>query len=308
MEMAHFNEHPKGQGLVTNLINRLKILIMEELSFHETVISSYLIMILDMYDKDRSDYRLLYSFCDIVFEAKRNRCVTYQNSWWRYEEFELEDIPLDHVLTYKTTRDSDEFLQIGEHLIQFVKAKDERMFGCFMKLGKMGDQGLRWRRKDAAYIWFQVLEPYMDTGDLKCIFQFALKQFQKKAMTERYAFAVWIGLLVWKRDTLTHSDEGIPYALSSSSEAERYMMEMTTLPMDGYVVNDYHVNKSWGLGSFAENGAFVKDEYMDLLDDGTNKKYFYIKEQKIKSSSKKPSKVKATKIKTKTTSSKGYCM
>ena len=55
MEMAMFNEHPKGQGLVTNLINRLKILVMEELSFHETVITSYLIMLLDMYDKDRSE-------------------------------------------------------------------------------------------------------------------------------------------------------------------------------------------------------------------------------------------------------------
>ena len=29
MEMALFANHPKGQGLVTNLINRLKILIME---------------------------------------------------------------------------------------------------------------------------------------------------------------------------------------------------------------------------------------------------------------------------------------
>ena len=91
MEMAMFNEHPKGKGLVTNLINRLKILIMEELSFHETVISSFLILLLDMYDNKRDDYRLLYTFCDIVFKAQCNvRCVSYQNAWWRNEEFTLE--------------------------------------------------------------------------------------------------------------------------------------------------------------------------------------------------------------------------
>ena len=52
MEMAFFNEHPKGQGLVTNLINRLKIVLMEELSFHEVVITSYLSFLLDLYDKN----------------------------------------------------------------------------------------------------------------------------------------------------------------------------------------------------------------------------------------------------------------
>ena len=79
MEMAHFQVHPKGQGLITNLINRLRILLMEEISFHETVITSYCGFLLDLYDKNRSDFRLLYSFCEIVSKTKRNRCVSYMN-------------------------------------------------------------------------------------------------------------------------------------------------------------------------------------------------------------------------------------
>ena len=71
--MALFNEDPKGQGLVTNLINRLKILIMEELSFHDIARSYYLLLLLNLYDKNRNEYRYLYSFCDLVFECKRNR-------------------------------------------------------------------------------------------------------------------------------------------------------------------------------------------------------------------------------------------
>jgi hypothetical protein len=35
MEMAYFQKHEKGKALVTNLINRLKILIMEELCIRD---------------------------------------------------------------------------------------------------------------------------------------------------------------------------------------------------------------------------------------------------------------------------------
>ena len=284
MEMALFNGHPKGQGLVTNLINRLKVLVMEELSFHEVVISSYLIFLLDMYDKNRDDYRYLYSFCDIVFESKRNRCVSYQNSWWRAEEFELLSLPIDKFNKYKKNGDSYELMNIGENIIKFIDDKDERMFGCFNLLTKMENQGLRYRRKDATYLWFEILNDYMNTDDLKNIFTFSLNQFHKKHMTERIAFAIWIGMMVWKSDSLTKSDEGIPYAISSKQEAERYMMEMTRLNIDDYVINDYHVNsKKFDIGNFAENGAFVVNEYMELLDNWDDKKKWYIKEKKIKS-------------------------
>ena len=284
MEMALFNGHPKGQGLVTNLINRLKVLVMEELSFHEVVISSYLIFLLDMYDKNRDDYRYLYSFCDIVFESKRNRCVSYQNSWWRAEEFELLSLPIDKFNKYKKNGDSYELMNIGENIIKFIDDKDERMFGCFNLLTKMENQGLRYRRKDATYLWFEILNDYMNTDDLKNIFTFSLNQFHKKHMTERIAFAIWIGMMVWKSDSLTKSDEGIPYAISSKQEAERYMMEMTRLNIDDYVIDDYHVNsKKFDIGNFAENGAFVVNEYMELLDNWDDKKKWYIKEKKIKS-------------------------
>ena len=40
MEMILFHDHPKGSGLITNLINRLKILLMEDLSLSEMCILS----------------------------------------------------------------------------------------------------------------------------------------------------------------------------------------------------------------------------------------------------------------------------
>ena len=74
MEMARFNEHEKGGGLVTNLLNRLKILIMEELSFDHIGISSCLINLLNMYLINRNNYELLLSFCDIAMDSRRKSC------------------------------------------------------------------------------------------------------------------------------------------------------------------------------------------------------------------------------------------
>jgi len=286
MEMSQFNEHPNGKGLVTNLINRLKIVLMEEISFHETVISSFLILVLDMYDKHRSDYRLLNSFCDIVFLAKRNRCVSYQNAWWKYENFVYVKHDIDKVVTFKKKGDSDEFLLVGENLIYFVEQKDERMFSCYNRLIHCGNQGVRWRRRDPVYLWFEILETYMNTDDLKYIFTFSLEQFHKKGMTERYAFGVWIGMMVWKRDHLTTSQEGIPYELTTKEVTDQYIQTMPHLIIDDYVINDHHVNGTYGLGHFAMNGAYVKDEYLDLLDDASIKKQWYIKEKKMKDKNK----------------------
>ncbi len=288
MEMAYFNEHPKGQGLVTNLINRLRILLMEELSFHEIVITSYLSFLLDLYDNKRSDYHLLYSFCDIAFKAKRNRCVSYQNSWWRHEEFTYEKTEFDKILSYKKEGDSDELLLIGENLIHFIENRDERLFGCFNQMCKMGNQGLRYRRKDASYLFYEIMETYMNTDDLRVLFYLSLNQFHKKNMTERYAFGIWIAMMIWKKEYVTESNEGIPYVISPKAEAERYMTEMTRLKIDDYVINDYHVNsKKFGLGDFAENGAYVKDEFLDLVDNVVDKKKWYIKEKHLRDKSKK---------------------
>ena len=298
MEMAHFQVHPKGQGLITNLINRLRILLMEEISFHETVITSYCGFLLDLYDKNRSDFRLLYSFCDIVSKTKRNRCVSYMNSWWRGRDFTYDKSELDKVLTYKKKGDTDECLLIGENLIHFIETKDERMFGCFAKFALLDKQGLRWRRKDASYLWFEILEEYMDTDDLKYLFTLALTQFHRKNMVERYAFGNWIGLMIWKREHLTESQEGVPYKISSKEEAERYMKEMTKLDIDSYVINDHHVNgNKFGLGHFAMNGAFVKDEYLDLLDNYKEKKEWYIEEKKNRDKGAKEDKPKEVKPK-----------
>ena len=290
MEMAYFQNHEKGKGLVTNLINRLKILVMEDLSFHNIGLASYLLTLLDEYDKDRDTSEKLLTFCDMVMDGKRNRLVSYTNCWWRNHETIMDKGVMDKVQKYKMKGDSHELLLLGENLIHFIETKDERMMGIFMKMYKMEEsQGVRYRRKDGAYLWFQILEAYMKDDMLKVIFDVAFDMFTRKGMTERFAFGVWIGLILWKRDHLLTEYETKTY---SQEQCKEYYTRVKPIQIDEYVVNDYHVNKGFGLGDFAENGAYVKDEYLDLVDNGDQYKAYYILQKKEMDQVKKVKKVK----------------
>ena len=289
MEMARFNEHEKGQGLVTNLINRLKILIMEELSFHQVGQIYYLIMLLNWFEEDRSQIRYLFTFAEEVFKCLRNRYVSYQNAWWRYEDYVDLDIPIDKVGSYQKKGDPEEVLKVGEALIYYIENNDEKMFSCLnelLRLDKNGcKSGLRFRRKDPSYLWFEIIRDYMEGNQTQAevIFNFALDQFNRKGMKERVAFAVWIGLYVWKSGDLTTDYTDLELEVSVPDEVENYISNMVKIEMDEYVINDYHVNsQKFGLGKFAEEGALVIDEYLDFDDMSQEKKKFYIKEKKIR--------------------------
>ena len=80
----------------------------------------------------------------------------------------------------------------------------------------------------------------------------------RKQMKERPAFAIWLGVILWKKDKLDYSDK--EYINYSYDDFLLYKETMTKIEMNDYVVEDYHVNKGFGLGKFAEIGAFVKDE------------------------------------------------
>ena len=280
MELARFIDctNPKSNALLTNLVNRLKILLMEELTPSEIGIIYQGILFLEEYDKDRSKCYLLLEFCELLKIAKRSRSVSYVNNWWRhkYEDYDLTPITeLSDVVPFRKQGDSEEILILGENLIHFCHTQDERMFGIFTKLYKMeGVYGKRYRRKDACYLWFEIISSFITNEKQRVVFEFALDMFHRRTMTERPAFGIWVGFIVWKPSELTMTDVSVrSYELV---DVLRFYDGMTKLILDDYVVNDYHVNQTLGLGHFAEHGAFVKQEDETLLDNMEEYREFYI--------------------------------
>ena len=282
MEMSIFQDHPKGGGLITNLINRLKILLMEDLSLGEVYIIGECSRLLDEYDKNRDQRHLLLDFCDLVMKGKRNRITSYVNNWYRNKTYDKKDISLDKVLKYKREEDTDELLKLGEDLIHKLEDGDESIFLIFNEMMKITDKcGLRYRRREGVYLWFEILKDYMWPAELNDVYNFALQMFMRRGMKERPAFGIWLGFIALKRDNLDYSVK--EYVKHIPENFDEYRKNMTKIEIDDYVINDYHINKNFGLGKFAEIGAFVKDEDLSLLGDkGSQYKEYYI-EMKHKS-------------------------
>ena len=284
MELGKFNdislEKNAAKAIVTNLINRMKILLMEDMNPGDMDRIYNGVVLLDEYEKDRSNRFLLMNFCDVVMGARKNRVTSYVNNWWRTRDFKLEDLEIDKCLKYKLKGDTDELLILGENLIKFIEEKDERIFGVYMKMVNLeGKMGLRYRRKDPVYLFWVIMRDYMVNDKMIKIFDFALNRFFNKGMKERYYFGVWIGVMVWKVDLLDF--DIYEYPNFKKEDEIKYYENMEKLKLDDYVLNDFHVNKNFGLTDFALNGAFVKDEYMELLGENSEKyKEYYIEVKK----------------------------
>ena len=297
MEMSIFHDHEKGAGLITNLINRLKILIMEDLSLKEVYIISECSRILDDYDKDRNKRYLLLDFCNLVMIGKRNRITSYVNNWYRHREYDKRDIILDKVLKYKREGDSEELLSLGEDLIHKLDNSDESIFLIFNEMMKIQENnGLRYRRREASYLWFEILKEYMWPAELNDIYNFGLQMFMRRGMKERPAFGIWLGFIALKRDDLDYSLK--EYTKNNIENFDDYKNSMIKIEIDDYVVNDYHINKKFGLGKFASEGAYVVDEDLSLLGDrGTEYKQYYIQKKHESDPKKKKKKEKKVNIK-----------
>ena len=294
MEMARFQvAEGKTHGILTNLVNRLKILLMEEIHASEVGILLKAIDLLDRYDNDRDRIELLLEYCDLVVKAKRTRSVSYLNNWWKNHS---DDIILEEDVEWQNAKkgDSDTLKNLAENVGKMIVDKDEEMFGGFCKLLNLDEKaGRRYRRTDPVYVWWELIETYMK-DELRPIFDFALNMFFRKNMTERPAFGIWMGIFLWRSDRLMMD---CPHIKSYTKEDMiAYYRNMEKLILDDYVVKDYHVDKSLGLEHFALNGAWVKDEDMSLLDDPEKYRNYYIEMKKV-ADVKKPRKRVTKKVK-----------
>ena len=113
------------------------------------------------------------------------------NTWWKHQTLTIEPIPIVKCMKYKRPGDTDDLLQMGETLIEFIETKDERMFGVMMKLfGMDGKFGKRYRRTDASYLAWEIMENSIEDELVKEIWKFGLDRYMNKGMKERYYFGI----------------------------------------------------------------------------------------------------------------------
>ena len=271
----------KSKGIFTNLVNRLKILLMEEIVCLEIGgIVEGIRLLYSLDDKD-DDERLicLIQFSRLVRLMKRGRVVSYVNNWCRFKGIiiNFDDIELNKVKKYKKKDDSIELLKLGEIFIDFLEKKDFKLIEIENLVYDLdGKFGNRYRRKDGIYLLVEILEDMFGENEiLKEVIDFGKNMLFRKNMKERRAFGVWLMMIVWKFDDLIFHK----FEIDSLNDEEiiTYMKQRKNIVFDDYVINDYHVNKKHGLKKFGEVGSLVIDEDLDILEEkGIEMKQFYI--------------------------------
>ena len=281
MEMMIFGL--KNEGLMTNIINRMKILIFEEIVVNEIEIINKCVYLFDMIDNEErfwSKVEIMKEICNLVKNCKKSRMVSYINNWWRYNKIDYLNIEVKKVLKYKKNKDSNELLILGEWLIVFIEEKNENVVNVFNKMLELNGEGVRYKRKDGIYLYFEILEDICLKGKNKKLFDFVLDRFNRKSMKERFMFGVWFGLMCIKNEDMNLGVDSYNYNVSmNENEVIEYLFRNRGKIdiNEDFVVNDWHVNKKFGLGKFGKVGAFVENEDLSLLgENGSKYKEFYI--------------------------------
>ena len=284
IEMLLFAVKEEGRPLITNLMNRLKILLMEEISPNEINALSNSIIILENITvlSIETSVELLLEFVTIVKSCKRGRLTSYVNNWWKYNsnDYNLDTIKPLKINSYMKKNDTTTLLKLGELLIKFIDERSESIVDIFTKMYNMeGTYGIRNNRKDASYLFWEVVKSkFNHNKTFMKIYDFALTMFNRKTMKERRAFGVWMCLFVWKYDTLSW-DEQLSTDLDNIFvlDIKKYIKNRNLIAIDeDYVVNDYHVNKKFGLKKFGNVGSKVTNEDLSLLEDGETYRQFYV--------------------------------
>ena len=279
MEMMVFGV--VSEGLLTNIINRIKILVMEEI-VDEFEKVSMCVLLFERMEKGNFLEKVedMKRVCEIVKSCKKGRVVSYVNNWYKYNgEVYKDEVKLDKVLKYKKKGDSEELLVLGERLIGMLEKGDEKVIDIYNKMyGMESVEGSRYRRKEGVYLFMEIVEDYFCKDEnRKRVFKFVMDRFNKKEMKERKAFGVWMGLMcLYDREKVVEVKVEEGYDERKMMEylfEERGDMEIS----DEFVVEDWHVCKKWGLGKFGKVGSFVLNEKLGILgDNGVKYKEFYI--------------------------------
>jgi hypothetical protein len=276
----------KSRGIFTNLVNRMKILVMEELICFELGEIDGLVSCVEEADgRFESDFggclEKLVEFCRRLEGLARGRVISYMNNWWRFvdKKFKLDEVAIDKVEKYKKEGDSEELLKLGELFIDYLETGNEKIFAIYNKLYNMdGKFGRRYRRRDAVYLLLEIVEDHYcgENEQFKRVFNFGLGMFHRKQMTERRAFGIWILMMAWKFSSLKISCKEVEVSTECIRE---YMITRGDMEInEDFVVNDYHVDKAKNsLAKFATEGAFVLDEDLSILgENGAKYKKLYI--------------------------------
>ena len=273
-----------NKALLTNLFNRLRILVMEEIVYSELGPINQCIKLLENIETLDYETQMLrvIKFCRIAKTCKRARLISYINNHYRFfgKKENLKDIKLNKVIKYKKENDSEDLLKYGELFINYLEDQSFDAVNIFIIIFNNLDNydcGRRYRRKEPIYLIFEILEDKFGKIDeiTKNIYNFCKEMFYRKNMIERRAFGVWIVCIALSLGKIDYNISNIE--IDNINLEDYFKNRSHMLINEDFVVKDYHVNKNHGMAKFGNVGSVVIDEDLSILGDlGEKYRQFYV--------------------------------
>ena len=283
MEMNLFKLYGKrGQGIRTNMINRIRVMCFEELCFCKPGDFIGIMRLISKWEKgERENDNILIDICNIFVHTELLRLPSDIKNYYRnvfpklISQPSLLELP-GLVDKYKMEEDNDGVLLHLSHFICDICNKSDEAFYHALIIIKMAAEGVkggrRWRRKDCDYIIWAVL---FDKGgeELKECLRFALGEYFKKnrfLKGDRLVVIITAILWVMHKDELDWDCCKVP-TLNNVDRTSLLKWDKPFVP-DAFII-DRHCSAGRAAGKnivdFAKEGSLVVRENKEWF----NKKY-----------------------------------
>jgi len=255
------------KGIISNLINRLIVMMDEEMCFIEyekyVVIRQYM----EKYERgNRGNFIDLYKICKILIESRIVRRNSDIRAYWDYKR--------RTVLKDEKIESDQEYM---EKFIECFKKKDFRVFEYMFKIFNKGEEGSirRFGRKENIYMIWEFL---LNRSNIKCddvlkaCLEYKLKEFHKKKRKERFLF------LTSAIDIALHCGIKENYELKLSGNKVKELFnkfddENETVTSD--ILRNVFKNRKnlafdhYVIDKHCSEGRSLKKSYVDFLSSGS---------------------------------------
>ena len=264
-------ERKMCKGIISNLLNRIIVMMDEELLFCE--VQNYLLLrkFIEMFESDRKNGgKFLVLICRTLTNSRLLRRASDIRAFW------------DFRIRFGNEKDAVE-LSDEEYFNKFVECferKDDECFKWMFKIfngNKKGDK-VRFRRKQNIYMIWEYLfsrENVKGNGRYKELLEYKLREFHKLNRGERFMFLVNSIDLVMKCDgkETIFINVHISQICQELSRYEQDFVEMYKKNMEYLVIDDYAIDMHTSMGrkmgknrkDFALEGCVVVNEDVEFL-------------------------------------------
>ena len=260
------------RGIITNLINRIIVMLDEELLFIEW--DKYLIIynLIEKFEKEeRNDFVSLIKICKILCNSRLLRRNSDINAYFNFGMRKADSKKPEILEEMEEGEDVDNW-----HFRNFKAYFEKGDRNCFYWMYKIyiarreGDKS-RFKRKENIYmVWEFLLKIGFGNPLLTKCLNYRLKEFFNKSKKERGIFLTSAIDLCLEKNNITWSADALKNEPDVNVEdVENLFQNRKKLVFDSYVI-DMHTSLGRKMGknaiNFMEEGSFVKDEDQEFLE------------------------------------------